>query len=405
MQEKSINESMKPRLLIVDDDEMMSRTVELIARREGFDVRMTGDPERFLELVGEWQPSVVAIDLVMPHMDGVQILNELAKRKSEARVIIASGVDLRVLDAARRSAREQGLNIVGILPKPFSPPSVRLLLGACTGAPAIVDEKKPWGDDTAGPVIDMQALEQALEKHQFFMFYQPKVHCADGALAGMEALVRWRHPQAGIVGPADFIALFEASELMGELNRQVLDEALAWFASLDAQVVAEAGLTLSLNVSTRSLEDDIFVERLNEDCSRFGIEPGRVNLELTETSAMKHPARSLDLLTRLRLMGFQLSIDDFGTGYSSMLQLVRLPFSEVKVDRSFVMAAQEPGESRNVVRSIVELGKALGLKTTAEGIESQAVMDYLRLIGCDYGQGYHISRPQEGDRIRKEWGL
>lgn len=400
-----MNKAMKPRLLIVDDDDMVGRAIEAIARREGFEVRVTGDSQRFLELVREWRPSVVVIDLIMPDMDGVQVLNALAEWKSEVRVIITSGVGQRVLDAASRSAREQGLNIVGILAKPFSPQSVRLLLGASAGEPATVEEKKSPGDGMAGPIIDMDVLEQALENDQFFLVYQPKVHCADGALAGLEALVRWRHPQAGIIGPASFIPIFEATGLMDELTRKVIDEALEWYASLDARAVAETGLSLSLNISARSLEGDFLVEHLACCCRKFAIDPGRLILELTETSAMQNPVKSLDLLTRLRMMGFQLSVDDFGTGFSSMLQLVRLPFSEIKIDQSFVMAAQEPGESRNVVRSIVDLGKSLGLKTAAEGIESQAVMDYLRLIECDYGQGYHISRPREGDLIRQQWGL
>lgn len=400
-----MNEREKPKLLIVDDDELMARTIEGIARREGFDVRVTDDPERFLELVGDWQPNVVVIDLIMPDFDGVQVLNALAQRKSEVRVIITSGIGQRVLDAARRFAREQGLNIVGMLPKPFSPPSVRRLLGTCVGEPAIIDEEQSSGDDMAEPVINMEVLAQALEKGQFFLVYQPKVHCSDGSLAGLEVLVRWRHPDAGIIGPTSFIPVFEASDLMDELTRHIIDMALEWYASLDARTVAETGLTLSLNISARNLEGKTLVEDIARRCRKFDIDPGRLIFELTESSAMRDPVRSLELLTRLRVMGFQLSLDDFGTGFSSMLQLVRLPFSEVKVDRSFVMAAEEPGESRNVVRSIVELGKSLGLRTTAEGVETQAVMDYLRYIDCDYAQGYHISRPQEGNLVRQQWGL
>lgn len=400
-----MNETLKTRLLIVDDDEMLGRAIEVIARREGFEVRVTGESQRFLELVDDWQPNVVVIDLIMPDMDGVQVLAALAERNSQARVIITSGVGQRVLDAARRSGREHGLNIVGILPKPFSPASVRLLLGACAGAPAAVEERDAPAHDPAGLDINMEVLEQALADDQFFLVYQPKVHCADGSLAGLEALVRWRHPQAGIISPASFIPLFETSELMEDLTEKVIDQGLEWYASLDARAAAETGLTLSLNISARSLEGSALFEHVARRCREFNIDPGRLIFELTETSAMHDPVKSLELLTRMRVMGFQLSIDDFGTGFSSMLQLVRMPFSEIKIDQSFVMAAHEPGESRNVVRSIVELGKSLGLKTTAEGIESQAVMDYLRYIDCDYGQGYHISRPQEGDLIRQQWGI
>jgi len=392
------------RLLIVDDDEMVGRTIELIARREGYEVRVTCDPDRFLELVGEWRPSIVAIDLVMPGMDGVQVLAELARRSFSECVIITSGVGHRVLDAAGRSAREHGLHLVGILPKPFTREDVRTLLNKCdiVGETAAVMNKS---GELAEPAIDNQILRNALESRQFFLEYQPKVICADGSLAGLEALVRWRHPERGVIYPDRFIAQLEAGELMGELNGQVMNMGLSWFSGLDLPEHADPAAMLSLNMSARCLEDDVLVDRFATRCRRYRVHPSRIIFELTETSAMRNPVRSLELLTRLRVMGFQLSIDDFGTGFSSMLQLVRLPFSEIKVDKSFVMSAEQSEESRNVIRSIVELGKSLGLVTTAEGVESQWALDYLCSIGCDLCQGYFISRPVDGDSIRKRWGI
>ena len=132
-------------------------------------------------------------------------------------------------------------------------------------------------------------------------------------------------------------------------------------------------------------------------CVERNVAPRRLIFELTETSAMEDPVASLDLLTRMRMKEFQLSIDDFGTGYSSMLQLVRLPFSEIKVDKSFVMSARRSQESRTLIKSIVDLGHNLGLHVTAEGVEDQLAMDYLKSVGCDLAQGYLIARPMLGD--------
>ena len=390
------------RLLVVDDDELVGRTIELIARRHGWQVRVTCDPDRFLELVGDWKPHTVAVDLVMPGMDGVQVIHELARRECRACVIVTSGVGHRVLDAAGRSAREHGLHFAGVLPKPFSNDDVRGLLDRCIADSAVIDRQMPQ-DPLDDPGIDMEMLENALEERQFFVVYQPKVNCSDGSLAGLEALVRWRHPTRGIIPPGSFIPLFETSELMGALTRQIIDMALEWFAGLRDPDETETPKTLSLNISARSLEDEQLVERISRRCRRYGVHHGRLIFELTETSAMQDPMRSLELLTRLRVMGFQLSIDDFGTGFSSMLQLVRLPFSEIKVDKSFVISAETSEESRNVVQSIIELGRSLGLKTTAEGIETQWALDFLRSIGCDYCQGYFIGRPVEGDVIRQQW--
>lgn len=404
MNESGTQQADKQRLLIVDDDELVGRTIELIAKREGYEARVTCNPDRFLDLVGEWHPDVVAIDLVMPGMDGVQVLAELGRREFRKCVIITSGVGHRVLDAAGRSAREHGLHIAGILPKPFTREDVRTLLNRCGVEVEIEDLAQP-ASARDFPPIDIDMLRVALENRQFFLEYQPKVHCADGSLAGLEALVRWRHPERGVIYPGSFIELLENTDLMGKLTGQVMDMALEWFSELRFPEDTVLPVMLSLNISARCLEDEVLVERIVRRCRRHNVDPGRVIFELTETSAMRHPMRSLELLTRLRVMGFQLSIDDFGTGFSSMLQLVRLPFSEIKVDKSFVMSVEQSEESRKVVRSIVELGKSLGLTTTAEGIESQWALDFLRPLGCDFCQGYFISRPVGGDAIRERWNI
>jgi len=395
------------RLLVVDDDELVGRTIELIARREGYEVRVTCDPGRFLELVGEWRPNVVAIDLVMPGMDGVQVLAELARRSFRECVIITSGVGHRVLDAAGRSAREHGLHIAGVLPKPFTRDDVRTLLNRC-GADGETASMVNRSGEPVEPAIETDMLRKALEDRQFFLEYQPKVNCADGSLAGLEALVRWRHPERGVIYPDRFVEQLEAGDMMDELTGQVMDMGLAWFSGLNLPEHSDSSdsmVKLSLNMSARCLEDEALVDRFARRCRRYRVHPSRIIFELTETSAMLDPVRSLELLTRLRVIGFQLSIDDFGTGFSSMLQLVRLPFSEIKIDKSFVMSAEQSEESRNVVRSIVELGKSLGLVTTAEGIESQWALDFLRSIGCDLCQGYFISRPVDGDAIRERWKI
>ena len=147
----------------------------------------------------------------------------------------------------------------------------------------------------------------------------------------------------------------------------------------------------------KSLVDISQVDKLSKICSLYHIDPERIVLELTETSAMVDSVLSLDLMTRFRVKGFQLSIDDFGTGYSSMVQLVRLPFSEIKVDKSFVMNAQQSQESRNVIKSVIDLGHSLGLQVTAEGVEDGETLNYLNGLGCDLAQGYFIARPMPGD--------
>ncbi|MBD2110256.1 MULTISPECIES: EAL domain-containing response regulator [Cyanophyceae] len=389
------------RLLILDDDPMTGETIQRIAEFAGLEVYFTPDPDRFFDLLREWQPTHIALDLVMPTMDGVQVMARLAKLSCRAKIIITSGVGSRVLDAAGRSAVEHGLDIAGVLAKPFSPNQLReMLLGQVSSPPP---PPPVVGAPFQPPELTPADLLQALDRREFVLAYQPKVLCTTGELAGVEALVRWAHPVYGLLPPGRFIPLAESCDLIDPLTDQVIEQALAWFGPLctagATPLSAAIGdqLMLSVNISARTLGNGALFERVQERCGAQGVDPARLIFELTETSAMDDPVASLDLLTRLRMIGFHLSIDDFGTGFSSMLQLVRLPFSEIKVDKSFVMTAMTSPESRTVVKFIVDLGHSLGLRCTAEGVEDAETLDFLTTIGCDLAQGYHIARPLAGD--------
>lgn len=379
------------RLLILDDDAMIGETIGRIAQFAGMQVHYTPSPTEFLHQVDDWAPSHVALDLVMPEMDGVEVIHRLGQQGCGARIIITSGLGTRVLDAAARSAREQGLDIAGVLSKPFSSVALRQLLET---APNSAAQSPPGGTATGGSPVQVTSamVEAAITEKQFRPVYQPKVDCYSGILTGFEALARWHHPQHGTIGPDRFIPVAEASDLIQPLTDQLLEEALTWFRQAGRRH-GHRETTLAVNLSARSLNDHHLADRLSQRCRTLGLDPTRIILELTESSAMDDPAASLELLTRLRMKGFHLSIDDFGTGYSSMVQLVRLPFSEVKIDRSFTSTAVVSAESRAIVRSIVQLGHSLGIPCTAEGVEDAATVRLLRELTCDHAQGYFIGRP------------
>lgn len=405
---------MTSRLLILDDDLAVGATIASIAEASGVVARVTSSPADFFQLVESFSPTHIAVDLVMPEMDGVQVMVELGSRRCMAGIIVTSGVGQRVLEAAGRSAQEHGLNIIGVLHKPFSPQTLRALLWVPTlvltdhsGTPQLA--KAPAMIASAGFTVTEDQLRQAFARRELGVYFQPKIDCDTGALAGFEALVRWIHPEKGIIMPDQFVVFAEMHGMIDELTEQVFDGALTWFAnnfsrakvnlSVNLSAVTISNLALSMNISAKTLRDQQFVERMLSNCHDKGVSPQRMIFELTETSAMENPTASLDLLTRLRMKGFQLSIDDFGTGYSSMLQLVRLPFSEIKVDKSFVMTALRSSESQAVVKSIIDLGHSLGIKATAEGVENEPTLNYLRDIGCDFAQGYFIGRPMDGDAV------
>src|SRR6185312_15054251 len=206
-------------------------------------------------------------------------------------------------------------------------------------------------------------------------------------------LVRWQHPEFGLLPPDRFLPLIEETGNMDLLTVRVIEAALAWFARL-ADGNAQQ---LAINISGGSLTDVDFTDLLQERCALFNIDPTRIILELTETSAPQRTAELLDILTRVRLKGFHLSIDDFGTGYSSLVQLAQLPFSEIKIDRSFVRELHASDEARKIVAITIALGKQLQLTTVAEGVEDEAQARVLAELQCDQAQGYFFAKPMDAD--------
>jgi EAL domain-containing protein (putative c-di-GMP-specific phosphodiesterase class I) len=403
-------------MLILEDDLHVGRVVKLTCESGGLESRLLTDPALFFRAVDEWKPTHIVLDLVMPDMDGVQVLTQLASRHCTAKIIIISGMGVRVLEAAQRAGSERGLKISGVLSKPFTGAALRKLLDAThnllghgTPAPAVAGRRK--GSTSSNPT--KTELRRALDNQEFKLVYQPKIECATGRLAGFEALARWVRPDGNTIMPDRFIPQLERRDLIDALTEAVLDQALPWFSGYLAAVPQGHGAqsaaggsatnpTLSINFSAKTFTDDAFLDRVTARCLKLKIAPHRLIFELTERNSMDDPTESLSLMTRVRMKGFHLSIDDFGTGYSSLLQLVRLPFSEIKVDKSFVVSAHRSTESRTVVKSIVDLGRSLGLISAAEGVEDADTLEYLKEIGCDLAQGFFIARPMEGDAVH-EW--
>jgi EAL domain-containing protein (putative c-di-GMP-specific phosphodiesterase class I) len=392
------------RVLILEDDPDVGRAIRMVATGSGHQARVVSQPAQFFSALEEWQPTHIALDLVMPEMDGIQILAELRARKCTVAIIITSGMGTRVLDAAGRGAREHGLNIVGLLAKPFAPAALRALLATPPGWTG-----KGSADDFATPTeLSETEFRLALENKELTVHYQPKIDCTDGRLVGFEALVRWPRSHGRLTMPDQFVPFAEKHALIDELTLVVLDQALAWFfpqfedaqaASYIAPVRGHSDISLSINLSASSLHDMRLLDRITDACLKHRVPAAKLIFELTETSAMESPIAALDMLTRMRVRGFQLSIDDFGMGYSSMRQLVRMPFTEIKVDKSFVISAAHSSESRAVVKSIVDLGRSLGLKSVAEGVEDAGTLTLLQQLGCDFAQGYWIGRPMAGDAV------
>jgi EAL domain-containing protein (putative c-di-GMP-specific phosphodiesterase class I) len=243
----------------------------------------------------------------------------------------------------------------------------------------------------AASELSAETLAAALQRRELQAYYQPSVSCASRALVGFEAMARWRHPDLGLITPDQFTPVAERSGLIGRLTRQVIENALSWFAKSFGDTPA----TITLNLSATLLSDPQLPGWLFESCSRFAIDPGQVVLAITETDAMAHQVRIARVAMQLRIYGFRFCISNFGVGYSSLLQLAQLPFSELKVDRRFVTSAADSEKSREVITNVIGLSRAVDLKVTADGVADVWTLDFLNRRGCHAAQGLLIAPPMD----------
>jgi len=249
--------------------------------------------------------------------------------------------------------------------------------------------------------LEMEAeLRQAIEQDDLVLRYQPVVDLATGTISGVEALVRWDHPKRGLVSPVDFIPLAEDTGLIVPLGRWVLRTACAQVAAWACELgEAAAHLTMAVNLSGRQLAQPDLVELVAGTLAETGLDPGRLELEITESVLMEDSAGVA--LVRLHDLGVRLAVDDFGTGYSSLIYLRRFPVDTLKLDQFFVSGLARNTQDTAIVRSTIDLAHALGLAALAEGVEKPRQLDVLRSMGCDYAQGYLWSEPVTADEIAR----
>ena len=378
------------RVLLVDDDEFVLDFVEDTLHGLGVkSVSRSLDGNAALAAVdGAIRPLQLLIcDLNMPGMDGIEFLRHLADRGFEGGVILSSGSDKRVIKTVESLVQAHKLRFLGTLQKPVEEAALLTALINFTG----LEPKANYG-----PIQELspEEIRAGLDAGQMETFFQPKVTVADRRVVGAECLVRWRHPERGLIQPAAFISVAEEHGLIDDLTMAVFHKAMG---HLKEWTRLGHDLKVSVNVSMDNMDRLDLPEVFADIVRQAGVETGRVILEMTESRLMSNIVTSLEIITRLRLKGFDLSIDDFGTGYSSMEKLKQLPFTELKVDRSFVCGATRDSVSRAILESSVQMGHALGMSVVAEGAETQEDWDQLVAVGCDEVQGYFVARPMPAE--------
>ena len=377
-----------PSLLIYENDENVISLLRVSAKALGITVTITSDFPEFKSLYSD-KVSIVYINLMMPKHDGIEVLRFLRESQSNAGVIISSGEQDNVLKAAARLAQSYELRLMGELQKPFSPNTLSSILNK-----KIPRVSKKRTQRTSK--FTRNDVRRCIAQDEILVMYQPKIDIETLQFVSAEALVRWRHPDLGILGPGAFLPLVEELDMIGTMTTLIVEKAFSQIMKW-----GDIGIkpNIAINLSARSFSDLNLPEQLVSLATKYKIPSKRITLEITESWKTQDTASALDILTRLRLKGFKLSIDDFGTGYSSMTQLKQVPFTELKLDQSFVRGAGYDEQARIIVESCIALGHRLNLRVVAEGVEKQSDWDLVSELGCDEVQGYFIARPMPGSNI------
>lgn len=378
------------RMLVIDDEEDICEIIAEVGARHGLEVQTLSTTENVTATLTSFKPEFIMLDLMMPGTDGVELLRLLSEHIKDAKLCLMSGSDARVLNSARRLGSAHGLDVIAALEKPLN---IQVLAGLFDKIAGTNKTGSNGGHD----------LAQAIASGQLTLHYQPVVEMGTRRVKGAEALARWSHPDLGMLLPDAFLEQVVNDGLMQAMTDMVVDTCVRQAAKWH-----EAGedLTLSLNITASTLLDLTLPDRIANLCKKYHAPPEKLILEVTETEAMRDVTRTMDVLLRMRIRNIGVSIDDFGTGHSSLRELQRMPFSELKIDRSFIVDMVSNKDCATIVNTVIDLAHNLGLKVIAEGVEDQQAWNYLLQKGCDYAQGFYMGKPMPAsafDAWLKEW--
>ncbi|HKY89452.1 MAG TPA: EAL domain-containing response regulator [Nevskiaceae bacterium] len=378
--------------LVVDDSRSVRELLVAMLREMGVGtVLEASEGAEALSLCDKvlWPVDIVFCDLAMPGVDGVQTIRALAERHAHVTVVPISGLDKRLLLTVAGLAAQLGLRVDGPLSKPFDMTLIAEILLRAVRRRSDIPTR-------AQDVLTALQIDRALDEQRLVVHYQPKIGLRVGNVVGVEALARILDDRGGLIDPACFIEVAEQDpDRIERLTMAVAEQSIAqagrWFAS-------GLSLDVAINLSAEAIRRSDLPEVMGDLTNAAGLARHRITLELTETRVVNRPS-VLDALSRFRLHDFGLSIDDFGTGESSLKRLKGLPFTELKVDRSFVHGADTDRDALAILQASVDLARRLSMKVVAEGVERREDWRILESLGCDQAQGFLAARPMGGSEI------
>ena len=399
------------RLLVLDDDPFVPRWIRQVAEHEGYDVTVSGDLPNVRTFYRTFRPTLILIDLTLGGYQGLDALRLLAAERCTVPVILTGAAEAGVLHSASRFGMTLDLSMAGIIAKPIELGQLRRALAAHVHGSGDDEGSviaRMLREGVAGDVAtrrdqmrqdDEARLRAAFEAGELRVHYQPQVALASGAVVGVEALVRWQHPTRGLVSPNSFLPLAERIGLIRPLTMFVLESALD-----EVRGWARAGqdVSVAVNLSASMLDEPNLADDIERLCESKTVSPQKLTLEISENATIGHVQEIADALTRLRVKGCRLALDNFGTGFSSLVELRALPFSQLKIDKTFVGEATSRPAARAIVDAVIEFGHKIGFQIVAEGVETREALVLLKEARCDLAQGFLLSRPVDAGALGRQ---
>ena len=385
------------KILVIEDEQIIRENILKLLKAEGFDVTGAENGAQGLNAAVSNLPDVIICDVMMPELDGYGVLMALRSNP-----VTATLPFVFLTGKAERSEMRQGMELGAddYLTKPFTKAE---LVGAISSRlkkqEAVAEQYNTLRAQSCALIQDAaDKLEQiktslcdALEREEFQVYYQPQVNVQTGKIMSAEALIRWLHPEKGLISPAQFIPSAEATGFIVELGEWVLQTACRQMQVW--QNAGFSGLRVAVNLSARQFHQPDLSSRVAQILAEIGLEPRSLELELTESLMVEDPPSAIATLQQLKSLGVSISIDDFGTGYSSLSYLAQYPFDTLKIDRCFISNITHGCTNAAIVKAIIEMAHSLCLEVIAEGVETEAEKDFLGRYKCDTMQGYFFSPP------------
>lgn len=377
---------MVKRLLVLDDDPAVGATVVRLAKRLGFPCSAIQSGSDLPKALEDTQASVLLLDLSMPDMSGVDIIEQLATLDAPPALVLLSGMDKRVLEAASRSAALSGLQTLGWLTKPFGSEDFEKILRSVPDPLGAKEQPSVEGDDCLAGSVEIDPVEIIQNAEVWF---QPQVSAEGAEVVGFEALGRFRLKSGEHIDTESVISHLKRRDYLNRYTKILIDRALEF----GVKFTFGSRCAVAINVCASQFTSSWLNNYLRRRCDELGADPSLIVLEVTETENFSDESAVLRNLTALRIDGFRLAVDDFGTGHSTFSRIADFPFTDLKIDRCFVAKMLSDDDSNAIVTSLLELSKKFGLTVTAEGVGNRETAQKLASLGCDVIQGYLISVP------------